>query len=351
MFCSRCCLFTIIVTLLGICATSSTADDRALSRIAFGSCCKQDRPQPIWETIVAADPDVFLFIGDNIYGDSDDMEVLKAKWQQLGSDAGYQQLKATCPIFATWDDHDYGRNDAGDEFEFKIDSQQVFLDFFEEPADSPRRSRPGLYRSYEFGPPGQRVQILLLDTRYFRGPLVRRDWRPEPGEGDRGPYGRNLDPQATILGEAQWTWLAEKLRQPADVRIIASSIQVIADGHHWEKWGTMPLQRQRLFDVIRDSQATGVIIISGDRHSAEISALDPGIGYSLLDITSSSLNQPMAWHSELNEHRVGTKYYGENFGMITIDWTADDPVIRCQVCDIRGNVALQQRVRLSDLAP
>ena len=137
-------------------------EETVLSRIAFGSCAKQDQPQPIWDAIVESDPDVFLFIGDNIYGDSEEMDVLRGKWQQLGRVAGYQRLKATCPILATWDDHDYGKNDAGSEYAMKVESQKLFLDFFDEPADSPRRQRPGVYHSYRFGPDGRRVQVILL---------------------------------------------------------------------------------------------------------------------------------------------------------------------------------------------
>ncbi len=336
---------------MSILSGSLAADEAPLTRIAFGSCCKQDKPQPIWDAIVETSPEVFLFLGDNIYGDSDDIEVLKAKWQQLGNNAGYQKLKATCPILATWDDHDYGRDNAGEEYPIKAQSQQAMLDFFDVPTDSPRRSRPGVYGSYAFGPKGQRVQVLLLDVRYFRSALVTRDWRPEPGEGDRGPYGRNLDPQATMLGDAQWDWLAKKLREPADVRIIASGTQIVADGHHWEKWGNMPLERQRLFEVIRDAKASGVVFISGDRHSAEISVYNPDVGYSLLEVTSSSLNEPAKWLSEPNKHRLGSMYYAENFGMITIDWTADDPILRCQVRNITGGVVLQHRMRLSELRP
>jgi len=113
----------------------------------------------------------------------------------------------------------------------------------------------------------------------------------------------------------------------------------------------MPLERVRMFEVIRDAKANGVIFLSGDRHSAEISVCDPGVGYPLLDITSSSLNSPSEWHTELNQHRVGAKFFAENFGMITIDWTADDPVLRCQVRNIAGQVVLQHRTWLSELRP
>ena len=332
-------------------AVDSCAEENLLSRIAFGSCAHQDNAQPIWESVEAVQPEAFLFIGDNIYGDSEDMAVLKQKWDKLGAKPGYQKLLATCPVYATWDDHDYGVNDGGHEYPKKRESQQVFLDFFGEPEDSPRRNREGVYDAKVIGPTGKRVQLILLDTRYFRSSLQKRDWRPEEGEGDKGPYGRNLNPAATMLGAEQWRWLEEQLQVPAEVRIVASSIQVVPDGHHWEKWGNFPLERQRLFELIRSTGAGGVIFISGDRHSAEISQVDAGAGYPLIDVTSSSLNRPSVWHTELNEHRVGTKYVQENFGTILIDWSASDPVIRCQVRDVAGKVVLQHRVVLSKLQP
>jgi alkaline phosphatase D len=338
------------------------ADEVPLSRIAFGSCCKQDKPQPIWESIVATKPNLFLFIGDNIYGDSEDMAVLRTKWNMLLGQPGYQQLKKACPILATWDDHDFGVNDGGAEYPKKKESQQLFLDVFDEPKGTPRRKQEGVYDAKVFGPAGQRVQIILLDTRYFRSPLKKLkkgEQTSEPGEGYRGPYGPDNDPAATMLGETQWTWLAEQLKKPAEVRIIASSVQVIAAEHGWEKWDNFPHERERLFKLIRDSKAKGVVVISGDRHLSEIAKLDPGIGYPLFDITSSSLNQPSGnltisggrWQSEINTHRVGLTYFETNFGMIEIDWRERDPVLRLQVRDEKGNVVLQQRIRLSQLSP
>jgi alkaline phosphatase D len=328
-----------------------------LSRIAFGSCAKQDQPQPIWDAIVAQNPQLFLFIGDNIYGDSQDMNVLRAKYQQLGNQPGYQRLKQTCPILATWDDHDFGANDAGAEYPKRKESQQVFLDFFGVPADSPRRQQEGVYDAHVFGPPGKRVQVILLDTRYFRSPLKPGFKAGEPGEGYRGRYAPNTDPHATILGDKQWAWLAEQLRVPAELRIIASSFQVIPDEHGSEIWGNFPLERKRLFQLLKDTHAQGVVFISGDRHLAEISKVDAGLGYPLFDVTSSSLNAPSGnitatgarWANEINSYRVGLTWFETNSGFVDIDWTAADPVIRLQVRDEKGNVVLQQRLRLSQL--
>ncbi len=335
------------------------ADDTVLSRIGFGACAKQDQPQPIWEAIVAAKPELFVMIGDNIYGDTQDMAVLKAKWDQLGQQPGYQKLKATCPVIATWDDHDYGADDAGVEYPKKTESQQLFLDFYGVPASDPRRTREGVYASEVHGPVGKRVQIILLDTRYFRSPLVKTGYvKGETGEGRRGKYGPNTDPASTMLGAAQWAWFKEQLLVPAEVRIIASSIQAVPNENGWETWGNFPHERDRLFQLIRETKARGVVLLSGDRHLAEISRLNPEVaGYPIYDVTSSSLNAPSGnttkagtrFANEINRYRVGLTYFDTNSGMIQIDWTEADPVLRLQVCDELGGVVLQQRVRLSEL--
>ena len=234
----------------------------------------------------------------------------------------------------------------------------MFLDFFEEPADSPRRKREGIYYQETIGPKGKRVQIILLDTRYFRSPLKTGGKRGEPGDGISGPYLPDDDPKKTFLGKTQWAWLESQLRKPAELRIIASSIQVVARDHHWEGWGTFPRERKRLFDLIGKTKAEGVIIVSGDRHKAEISrAGKSAAGYPIYDVTSSSLNQPsgnftktgVRFGNEINRHRVGLMYFQTNFGTIHVDWSKPDPIIRMQVRDEKGNVVLQQRVALSGL--
>lgn len=336
-------------------------DARPLARIAFGSCARQNKEQPIWEAVVATKPQRFLMLGDNIYGDTEDMAVLRAKYDLLGKQPGFMKLRATCPVLATWDDHDYGANDAGAEYPKKKESQQIFLDFFEVPPDDPRRKQEGVYSSHLFGPKGKRVQVILLDARYFRSPL-KKGFKPgEPGEGYRGPYAPNTDADATVLGATQWAWLKEQLQVPAEVRLIGSGVQVVADEHGSEHWGNFPHERKKLFALIRETKAGGVIFLSGDRHLSEIARLPAdhplGVGYPLFDITSSSLNVPsgnvnkagVRFANEINSYRVGLTYFDVNFGCVHIDWDQADPVIRCQVRDEKGGVMLQQRFPLSTL--
>jgi len=355
VICIRWCLFLVLAI------TPLASAEEPLARIAFGSCAKQDQPQPIWETVSENKPQLFMFLGDNIYGDTDDMDLLREKYVLLGQQPGYQKLKRTCPILATWDDHDLGANDAGAEFAKKRESQQIFLDFFEATKDDVRRTREGIYSSGVYGPAGRRVQIILLDCRYFRSQLKPGFTPGEPGEGYRGKYLPNSDPEATVLGESQWRWLAEQLKVPAELRIIGSSYQILADEHGSEAWGNFPLERKRLLRTLRDSKAKGIVLLSGDRHLAEIARLPAdhadGIGYPLVEVTSSSLNAPsgnftkakVRFANEINAYRVGLTYFDVNFGNVLIDWESADPVVRLQVKDELGGVVLQQRLKLSQL--
>lgn len=318
------------------------APDRAqvLTRIAFGSCLDQERPQPIWEAIERYEPQLMLMMGDNIYANAEDEATLREAYAMLGRSEGFAKVRGTTPMLATWDDHDYGRDDAGREYPLRDVSQRVMLDFFDEPADSPRRTRPGVYRSDVFGPMGQRVQVLLLDTRYFRSEL--------PHAAMRGRYQRREDPSDTMLGAAQWAWLEQQLREPADLRLLVSSVQLVADGHDFERWGVFPLERQRLLSMIASTQANGVLVLSGDRHHAELSVLEGSeVGYPLIDVTSSSLNRARAHPYEENEHRRGPMVGVSNFGGADIDWQTRTVTLR--IFDEHGVAGIEHSVALDTL--
>ncbi len=326
---------------------SSMSDEPPTTVIAFGSCAKESRPQPIWHQIARAEPDAFLFIGDNIYADTEDIGVMRAKYAKLAAKPAFAAFRERCPIFATWDDHDYGENDAGKEYPMRAESQTEFLDFFGEPERSSRRLTPGVYDSEMLTMHGKRVQIILLDTRYFRDAITRD---PAGRKNGLGPYIPNTDTSTTMLGEDQWVWLMAQLRREADVRIIASSIQVVPFESRWETWGNMPHERQRLYDLIGETGAEGVVFVSGDRHLCELSRDDSG-PYPMLDLTSSGMTERGVKRvTEPNRFRLGDAAKQTNYGLVRIEWS-EDPVIELEARDAEGALLLGGRVLLSTLAP
>lgn len=328
--------------------------------VGFGSCNSQTGDQGHWRTIREAGLDAFVLLGDAVYADlvslpdgrfeltPADEPALRAAWAALTSVDDFRALRAEVPVHATWDDHDYGTNDGGADYPLRDVSQGIFLDVFDVPADDPRRHRPGVYGAVTVGAPGRRVQLVLLDTRYFRSPLKETDARDAPGKERFLP---DPDPAKTMLGEAQWAWLAEVLAEPADLRVIVSSIQVLALGHGWERWENLPLERQRLLDLIRDRGAERVVLVSGDRHQGALYRLDPPAApYPLWELTTSSLNRSFGGAPEPGPLRVGELVTGTNYGAIVVDWEAG--TVALQLRGTAGEGVLREAVvPLAALAP
>ena len=319
-----------------------------ISKIAFGSCSNQEDPMPILRTVLEWNPDLFVYLGDNIYGDTSDMKLLQAKYGKLAANKDFQALRSAVPTIATWDDHDYGENDAGKEFALKSESKEIFLKFWNEPALSPRREHEGIYTSYRFEDtkPGKILQIILLDTRSFRDQPLKN-----PFPSWKNDYLPDTNPQKTILGTKQWDWLKERLREPADLRIIGSSIQFGHEYNGWESWTNFPLELIRMTELIKETKANGVVFISGDVHWGELSVLKAPDCYPLHDLTASGLNRDWS-HVEPNRNRHGEACMDFHFGMLDIDWNGNppgNPSVQLRIHDMTGRGRVRKTVRLSDL--
>ena len=312
---------------IGFLAFAQVQAQTAVHRIAFGSCGHQIGEQFIWNNVVDADPDLWIWLGDNIYGDTEDMAVLRKKYQQLGDNQNYQYLKDNVPIIATWDDHDYGVNDGGKEYPMRKESQQVFLEFFEEPANSSRWQQEGIYTSYDYGAADSSLKVILLDCRYHR------DKRGTDGD---------------VLGEEQWRWLEQEFRNAtAKVVLIGTGYQFVSDQHPFETWAHFPSERERMLKLISETGVKGVVFLSGDRHFAEISKLQrDDLPYPIYDFTSSGLTHANNIMVEKNPDRVA-RYLRRNFGVIDFDWK--NQTITLQARKLSGKVAFQQTVKFSDL--
>ena len=284
--------------------------------IAFGSCNKQYEPNLLWTSILKHQPGVWIWGGDNIYADTDDMVKLKTEYDKQLSDENYAKLLASAKILGTWDDHDYGLNDGGEEFHKKSESQALFLDFMGVSKNDTRRQREGVYYSELITTPKGTIKVIVLDTRYFRTALV-------PDTDTKKRYKPNTDLSATVLGKAQWQWLTNALNTTkADFNIIVSSIQFLSDEHGFETWGNFPNEVERLSQLIVSSKAKGVLLLSGDRHISEFSKLSiDNLNYPLIDFTSSGLTHSYSSFSgEPNADRVGDVVHEISFGLLKFDF-------------------------------
>jgi len=323
-------------------------------KIIFASCGNQTKAMPILDAINNENADLFIFLGDNVYGDTKNMSLLAEKYTQLGDIPGIKKLKRNTDVIAIWDDHDYGENDAGIEYSQKEQSRKIMLDFFNEAKDSPRRTRPdGIYTSYMYGEAEQKVQVILPDLRWNRTKLSsvsKSEYENKRKTLKMGPYNIHTDQNASMLGESQWHWLEIQLQKPSAVKIIGSSLQLLPEFTGWESWANYPKDRARLMGLIHKYQVNGVIIISGDTHWGEVSKVNNLVKYPLWEVTSSGLTEKWKLVSP-NTHRVGNYTNQVNYGEILIDWTKKDPAISFGLKDIDGKVTHRHQVMLSEISP
>ena len=311
--------------------------------IGFGSCVDQDFPQPIWNAIKDKNIDSFMFLGDNVYGDEPSGNLLKLKKSYETQSTLFPKWLKQKKIISIWDDHDYGINDGGGDFVNKYESQKLFLDFWSIPNNDIRHSREGLYFNELLDIDDFKVNLIVLDTRFFRSKL----------NSDKAPYIPNDNKGTTILGDAQWTWLEKVLQQESDIILVLSSIQVIPKEHIFEKWQLFPHERLRLINLL-ESQKTKSLILSGDRHKGGLYKKG-----NLIELTSSSLNKPTSAARrikklrfvpnflkkeliETDEYLITKIYNYENFGLIKINSETKDIVISLN--DIDGNTIFSNKI-------
>lgn len=317
-------------------------NSKTLNRIAFGSCSDEDEPQPIWKYIVENESDLWIWLGDMIYGDSNNPNVLEKKYKQQLANNEYQKLLKNVPVIGIWDDHDYGKNDGDKNFSIKKESKELMVDFLNVAEDHAVRKREGAYQSYTFGAADKKVKILLLDARYFRDELKRNILK--------GGQRYHQNESGDILGEAQWKWLESELTDSdAAIHIIGCGIQVIPIEHNYEKWSNFPSAHQRLYDLLNQTQPNRALLLSGDRHIAEISKIElDSLDYPLYDITSSGLThsyEKVEQRGEPNQYRVNNILSGQkNFAQLQIDWSVSPPNITAEIRGLGNRIIHQHKL-------
>ena len=269
-------------------------------KLGIGSCVDQDYPTPAWASLEKESINSFFFLGDNIYGDvpSGRLDNVILSYEKL-NDQMPSWLKNTEKL-VIWDDHDYGLNDAGANYIYKAESQQIYNDAWNIDQNDPRRSREGIYFSELKDIAGKKILIVGLDTRYFRSNLIKIG----------NSYKPHKNANTTILGRIQWQWLEKELSREHDILILASSIQVLATEHRFEKWANIPHERDKLLALL-NKISSKVLIISGDRHRSGFYKLD-----NIYEFTSSSLNKGIFPSYESDSLLLGKTYTQNNYGIV-----------------------------------
>ena len=295
--------------------------------IAFGSCNNQHKYNPFWEEIQQNNPNVWVWGGDIIYSDTNDMKVLEKNYNIQKNNPEYTEFRKNVEVIGTWDDHDYGLNDGGIEYSKKAESQQLFLDFIDVSKNDKRRKREGIYNSKEYKVGKNSIKFITLDTRYFRTTLT-------PDKNSNKRYKPSLDPENSMLGETQWKWLENELNTSnANFNVIVSSIQFLSAEHGYESWGNMPNEVEKLENLLLKTNAKNTIILSGDRHISEFSKKEvEGLPYPLIDFTSSGLTHSYSsFTGEPNKYRVKNVVSVLNYGILKFNFSTNNVLM-----EIRG---------------
>jgi alkaline phosphatase D len=311
-----------------------------ISLLAVSSCYAANPSSAAFDRLTGAatKPDAFVWMGDNIYGDTTTMSTMRQKYDAKKADASYAQfLAAGIPTLATWDDHDFGQNNAGRFYPTRAESQQEFVRHFDLPVTDPRHAnfagttREGVYSSHLFGSAPNSMRVIALDARYHRSNTL----------------GTPCDTATTLLGADQWAWLQGELDAGGDVVVIVSGMQVLPPldsdrdptqlcaeggagyaaalasleepesamwGCRWESWAEVPQEKDKLLRMAQKAVNAGsvgaVVFASGDQHWGELStktmAATPADGPAVTfrEVTASGIDQ--SWSdNEFNALRTG----------------------------------------------
>ena len=319
---------------------------KKITSFGFGSCNDQTLEQPLWQNILNKNFDLFLMMGDNVYASKKETKPIIDQYILLNQNKDYKKLREATPFLAIWDDHDYGVNDGGADSSEKEQAKKDFLNYWIYLKQTLPKTQKAIYHSRILGSKKERVQFIMLDTRWDRSPLVKNpEYNPDTQVPSVPPkiYLPTTVKSTQLLGEDQWSWLESELKKPAELRILVSSIQFIANDHYFEKWGNFPHERERLLRLLQKSKVKNLIILSGDRHLSAIAKLNRSGDVPLFEITSSGLNRASRnKEPEIDQTYTAPSFLKINYGSAQIDWSHKK--VNFTIIDADDKVQLSQDV-------
>ncbi len=298
----------------------------------------------MWDTLADRRLHAFIALGDNVYIDSPKVAATQRYcYYRRQSRPEWRRLTASTPVFAVWDDHDFGTNDSyggpdKNRPAWKLPVWRIFKENWANPYYGGSDGRPGVWHSFSIGD----VEFFLLDSRFYRTDAGKK--------------------RGTMLGPDQKRWLLGKLKtSTATFKIIASPVpwaagakggtQMTPDGPQaggQDTWDGFPREREEIFSFIEKNRIAGVFLISADRHRSDAWRTNRPAGYPLYEASSSRLTNTHT-HSEM----PGSLFYyndKNSFGLLDFDTTRENPELAYHVVNIDNRIVRTLKLKLTELS-
>ncbi|QDK82340.1 alkaline phosphatase family protein [Spirosoma sp. KCTC 42546] len=287
----------------------------------------------IFTSIAAKKPDFMLWTGDNTYTREVDWNTRSGvlrRYTHTRSLPEMQPLLANTHNYATWDDHDYGPNDADRSYWLKPVTLEAFKLFWANPNFVFPEGCAGTFFWND-------CQFFLLDDRTFRAPNDMPD-----------------GPEKAYYGDKQIQWLMDAMTfSKATFKFIVTGGQIVNPTEAFENYSIYGTERNRLFKAITDAKIPGVLFLTGDRHHSILHKLDRAGTYPLYDLTisplTSSVAQPRADELKQPTYVANTLVAERNFGLLSVSGPLKDRVLTIKVYDQKGTERWTREIRANEL--
>lgn len=314
---------------------------------ALGSCFyindePYDRPgnpyggeYQIVERIADKKPDFMIWMGDNMYlreADFYSVARINHRYNHTRRVPELQRLLATTAHYSTWDDHDFGPNNADRNYSMKEDVLNIFNTYWGNPKAG-HDGNKGVYYRFQWAD----VDFFVTDGRYHRAPNALKD------------------PNKDYLGREQLDWLKDGLANSrAPFKIIIFGNQAINTGSPFEAFPAYVAEYQELMGFIEQQGVPGVVFMSGDRHHSELLRYESISQYPLYEFTVSPLtagfSRRLVPEERNNPLRVdGRLTHQRNFGLVKVTGKGDDRTLTLENYDVNGALLWNYTIKKSDL--
>lgn len=308
----------------------------AKASIGFGSCADQKGRFPeVWRRIGREGADGMVLLGDTPYIDSTVAKQFRVKHREFLLHEGPSWLGSRIPLWGTWDDHDFGANNADGRVHNSSEMRKVFSDY--RANASVGEAGEGIYTRFRRGP----LEVWLLDCRSF---------------AQTAPSFANPE-KPTLLGDRQWNWLKEGLRaSDAPFKVLAAGMTWSHKGEGLQDdWERYAYEREALVDFIGGEKITGVVLVGGDIHASRVERFDTRdrAGYSLYHFVTSPLHERVFASAAELEHPglLFSRAEPHSFLLLSADTTRNPATLTAEMINMKGERIYRHQFSLAELSP